>query len=219
MAYIIEPPIFKDRSDAGRRLAERLVQYQGRDVVVLAIPRGGIPVAVPIAEELAAPLDVIVVRRIVSAKAPDSSFGAVTPDGTIVYNEVVMARLGLSEEEVEALANQERIAALAQQRAFRPEDRPLDLRSKIAILVDDGLNTGFSMLAAIRAVRQHSPAQIIVAVPISSASAIEQIAPLVDDMVCLVVHRTPHFHFSIALYYSDQSLPSDSELVRLLRRA
>src|SRR5579884_688265 len=157
---------FKDRREAGRRLAEDLAEYAGLDPVVLALPRGGVPVAYEVAKALNAPLDVFLVRKLGVPGHEELAMGAIASGGVRVVNESVQRGLGLTEAEVEAVAAQEAAELERRERAYRGDRPPPDLRGRTAILVDDGLATGSSMRAAVAAVRQLGPARVAVAVPV-----------------------------------------------------
>lgn len=210
-------PVFEDRLDAGRRLAQKLVRYRGQDVVVLAIPRGGVPVGFAVAKELGAKLDVIIPRKIPIPDNPEAGFGAVTADGTVVLNEPLVAQLGLTRDTIERLVDEVRAEIVRRQQAYRGGRPPADLAGKTVILVDDGLASGYTMMAAIQSVRKQRPKAIIVAVPVSPADAAERIRPLVDDLVVLVVRRT--WVFAVASFYRRWYDLTDEEVIDYLKRA
>ena len=209
-------PKFADRRDAGRELARELRHYRDRsDVVVLALPRGGVPVAVEIAEALGAPLDVFLVRKLGMPGHPEFAIGAIASGGVRVLNDDVVRWYGISEQIVETLAAQEQAELERRERAYRGA-RPLsDLRDRTVILVDDGLATGASMRAAVQAVRAHHPARVVVAVPVGAAETCEAFANITDETVCA---RTPEPFSAVGLWYRDFSQTSDEEVRDLLRR-
>jgi putative phosphoribosyl transferase len=181
-------PIFVDRLDAGRQLGEelRLRGYGDEPAVVLAIPRGGVPVGHAVAQAIGALLAIIVPRKLPLPSDPDTGFGAVTPDGTLLLNQPLIERVQLQVEEIKRVAVETLSEACRQVRTYCGDCPPLDLAGKTAILVDDGLISGFTTLAAVRAVCRYEPARVVVAVPVGSFSAIDRLRPQVDDLVCLV---------------------------------
>ena len=216
VAHSFVNPKFADRRDAGRELARELRHYRDRsDVVVLALPRGGVPVAVEIAEALGAPLDVFLVRKLGMPGHPEFAIGAIASGGVRVLNDDVVRWYGISEQIVETLAAQEQAELERRERAYRGA-RPLsDLRDRTVILVDDGLATGASMRAAVQAVRAHHPARVVVAVPVGAAETCEAFANITDETVCA---RTPEPFSAVGLWYRDFSQTSDEEVRDLLRR-
>jgi putative phosphoribosyl transferase len=208
---------FRDRSEAGRLLAQRLAPYAGRDgVVVLALPRGGVPVAREVAEVLNAPLDVFVVRKLGLPGHDELAVGAIASGGVRVLNEGVVEAAGMTPEAIEQVAARERAEIERRERVYRGGRPPLAPEGKIVILVDDGLATGATMRAAIAAVRERSPARLVVAVPTAAPSTCEELARQVDELVCL---RTPEPFYAVGLWYEDFSQTSDDEVRELLERA
>lgn len=213
----MEQPVFQDRLAAGQELAKRLEAYKGPNTIVLAIPRGGVPVGFAVARGLAARLDVIIPRKIPIPWNPEAGFGAVTADGTTVLNEQMVEQLGLSQQKVKELAADVQREIRRRLSVYRG-DRPLpSLEGKTVLLVDDGLASGFTMMAAIKSVRKSKPARVVVAVPVTPYNSAELIRPLVDDLVSLVVART--WSFAVASYYRDWYDLSDEEVVQYLNRA
>jgi predicted phosphoribosyltransferase len=207
---------FEDRTEAGRRLAKELAAYAGTDAVVLALPRGGVPVAFPVARALGLPLDVFVVRKLGVPGQPELAMGAIASGGARVMNEDVLAGLGLREADVEAVAEKERTVLEQREHTYRGDRPPLDVRGRTAILVDDGLATGASMRAAIAAVRAREPRRIVVAVPTAPARTLEELRGEVDDVVCVV---TPRPFFAVGGSYVDFDQTTDDEVRDLLERA
>jgi predicted phosphoribosyltransferase len=208
---------FRDRAEAGRLLAERLTPYAGRpDVVVLALPRGGVPVAYEVARALNAPLDVFVVRKLGLPGHEELAVGAIASGGVRVLNEGVVAAAGLTPEAIEGVAERERAEIERREREYRGDRPPLSPEGKVAILVDDGLATGATMRAAIAAVRERSPARVVVAVPTAAPSTCDELAREVDELICL---RTPEPFYAVGLWYDDFSQTSDEEVRELLERA
>jgi putative phosphoribosyl transferase len=209
--------VFRDRHHAGRALAEKLTRYAGeRDVVVLALPRGGVPVAYEVARALRAPLDVFVVRKLGVPGHEEVAMGAVASGGARVLNEDVVRGLGIPEHAIDAVATWERRELTRRERLYRGDRPPPDVRDKTVIVVDDGLATGASMHAAITALRAHHPARIVVAVPTASSETCEALRPLVDDVICAT---TPEPFHAVGLWYEDFSQTTDDEVRELLVRA
>jgi putative phosphoribosyl transferase len=208
---------FKDRADAGRFVAERLSAYANRpNVLVLALPRGGVPVAFEIARALDAPLDVFLVRKLGVPGQEELAMGAIASGGVIVLNDDVISYLGLSREEIETVAATEQKELERRERTYRDNRRLPDVEGHIVILVDDGLATGSTMRAAVAAVRKQSPARIVVAVPIAAPSVCDAFKDEVDEIVCGL---TPETFFSVGFWYDDFSQTTDEEIRDLLARA
>jgi putative phosphoribosyl transferase len=207
---------FDDRRDAGRQLASKLAAYAGARPLVLALPRGGVPVGYEVARALSAPLDVFVVRKLGVPHNEEFAMGAVASGGALVLNEEVVARLGIAAEVVARVAEIERREIERRERAFRG-GRPLpDVRRRTVILVDDGLATGATMRAAVAALRKMKPARLVVAVPISDPDVCDEFRHLADDVVCAV---TPEPLHSVGLWYRDFTQTADDEVRELLARA
>jgi predicted phosphoribosyltransferase len=205
---------FADRREAGKELASKLRKYGGRDdTVVLALPRGGVPVAYEIAEALDAPLDIFVVRKLGMPGHPEYAMGAIASGGVRVVNEDVIRWYGISQAAIEAVAREELAELERREREYR-RGRPLtDLRGRTAILVDDGLATGSTMRAAVQAVRVHEPARVIVAVPVGAPATCDEFQDITDETVCA---RTPEPFSAVGLWYRDFSQTSDDEVRALL---
>jgi predicted phosphoribosyltransferase len=209
--------VFVDRRDAGRRLADKLTAYADRpDLVVLALPRGGVPVAAEVARALGAPLDVFVVRKLGAPGAEELAMGAVASGGVRVLNDDVVRGLGIASEVIDAVTAAEQRELVRRERVYRGDRPPPDVKGRTAILVDDGLATGASMLAAIAALRRLEPAHITVAVPTASRDTCEALRAHVDDVVCAI---TPEPFHAVGLWYEDFSQTSDDEVRGLLRAA
>jgi predicted phosphoribosyltransferase len=209
--------VFRNRTEAGRALAERLAAYAGRpDVIVLALPRGGVPVAHEVARALHAPLDVFLVRKLGVPGHEELAMGAVATGGVRVLNEQVVRALRIPEAAIDAVARREEQELARRERLYRGDRPPPDVRGKTVILVDDGLATGATMLAAVRALRQQQPARVVVAVPIASRDTCELLREEAEDVVCAV---TPEPFYAVGLWYEDFSQTTDAEVRDLLRRA
>lgn len=207
--------LFADRADAGRQLAAHLRHHRDRDdVVVLGLPRGGVPVAYEVARSLQAPLDVFVVRKLGAPGREELAMGAIASGGARVLNRRVVDAYGVSEEDVEKVADREATELARREQAYRGGLPPLSIEGRTVILVDDGLATGASMRAAVAALREHGAAWIVGAVPVSSAETCAQFEYCVDEMVCA---HTPEPFFAVGLWYEDFAATTDDEVRRLLR--
>ncbi len=207
---------FLDRKEAGRRLAEELApRVAGEDVVVFALPRGGAPVAAPIARALKAPLDLTLVRKIGAPYQPELAMGAVADSGTpvVVRNEDVIELLGVSEARfAEACAHE--CAEIRRRRKLYLGARPrADAKGRTAVVVDDGVATGATTRAALRAVRAQAPKRLILAVPVASTEALDALRAEADEIVCLEAHD---YFYGVGGYYADFQQVSDEEVIALL---
>ena len=208
--------IFANRAEAGRSLAWRLEKYANRhDVVVLGIPRGGIPVAAEVAEALRAPLDVFLVLKLGVPGHEELAFGAISSGSVRVPNRQILRTLSIRSSEVEGITARAEEELKRGEAAYRGDQGPLSVAGKTVILVDDGVATGTSLLAGIRALRQLRPAKIVVAVPVAPAPVSKRLAYEVDEMVCVV---TPEPFGAIGQFYDDFSQVEDKEVVQLLAR-
>ena len=209
--------VFRDRRHAGRTLAQVLAGYANRsDVIVLALPRGGVPVAYEVAKALHAPLDVFVVRKLGVPGHEEYAMGAIASGGVRVLNDEVVRRLGIPDAAVDAVARSEQGELERRERLYRAGRPPPDARGRTVILVDDGLATGSTMLAAVRALRPQQPARIVVAVPTASAETCAQLRSEADEVVCAT---TPEPFRAVGMWYDDFSQTSDEEVRELLARA
>ena len=206
---------FEDRKDAGRALAPRLRQYSGRsDVVVLALPRGGVPVAFPVAEALDAPLDLFLVRKLGTPGHRELAMGAIASGGTRVLNDEVVKWYGISPAAIDAVAREEEQELVRREAAYREGRDAPPLEGRIVILIDDGLATGSTMMAAVKAVRQRDPAKVIVAVPVGARDTCEALSTVADEVVCV---RTPEPFSAVGQWYLDFDQTTDEEVRQLLR--
>jgi putative phosphoribosyl transferase len=221
-AKIIEEPtlrervqVFRDRFQAGKLLAEKLREYyREENVIVLAIPAGGVPVGNMIAKELVVPMDVVIVRKAQIPWNTEAGFGAVTWDGETVLNEPLVEQLGLTNEELEESISKTKRNIQERLRKFRG-DKPLpQLRDKVIILVDDGLASGFTMLATARSARKRQPKKIIVAVPTASLGAVELLMFEVDEIVCLNIRSGSSF--AVADAYENWYDLTDEDVLKIL---
>jgi predicted phosphoribosyltransferase len=208
---------FRDRREAGRLLAQRLRKYAGRDdVVVLALPRGGVPVAYEVANELRAPLGVFLVRKLGVPGYEEFAMGAIASGGVLVLDQGLVQRLGIDQRLLEQAVAQELQELQRREQAYDGRRTPQQLEGKTAILVDDGLATGSTMRAAALAVRELDPARVVVAVPVAARETCGEFRDVVDEVVCEVTPRPFH---AVGLWYEDFSQTSDDEVRELLDQA
>lgn len=213
--------LFHDRADAGRRLGERLHRFFKDEFsplgpqLVLALPRGGIPVGAEVAVALHAPLDVFVVRKLGSPGQEELAMGAIASGGIRVVNAGVVSALGITPSEIERVASREQQELERREQLYRGDRSPLDVRGRCIILVDDGLATGYTMRAAIAALRLEDPKQIVVAVPVASAEVCRELQQQADAVVCLV---TPSGFMAVGQWYQDFTQTGDEEVRDLLDR-
>ncbi len=208
---------FRDRVHAGQLLAEKLMQYANREgVLVLAVPRGGVPVGFEVAQALHAPLDVFVLRKLGAPWHEELGFGAVASGGVRIMEQETIDALGLTSEEIEAVVEREESELRRRERVYRGERPAPNVKGKIVVLVDDGIATGSSMLAAIAALRHFKPAKIVIAVPVAAASTAKRLRKIVDEFVAV---EAPAAFYAVGQFYADFQPTSDEEVVDLLERA
>ena len=208
---------FRDRREAGRVLAQELTAYAGRpDVVVLALPRGGVPVAYEVARALGAPLDVFLVRKLGVPGHEELAMGAVATGGVRVLNDQVVRALGIPPDVIDMVAAWEQQELARRERLYRGDRPPPDVKGRTVILVDDGLATGATMRAALAALRQQQPARRVVAVPTAAAQTCDALRTEADDVVCAT---TPEPFDAVGFWYEDFSQTTDDEVRELLDRA
>jgi putative phosphoribosyl transferase len=208
---------FADRAEAGRILAEQLAAYAGRDdVIVLALPRGGVPVAYEVASVLDAPLDVFLVRKLGAPGQEELAMGAIASGDVVVINDEVIKALRVPAEVVETKIVSERKELARRESIYRGDRPPLEVTGRTVILVDDGLATGSTMRAAVTALRRQHPARIVVAVPIGAASTCAELEAIADECICAF---TPDPFRAVGLWYGDFAQTSDDEVSVLLDRA
>ena len=208
---------FANRTEAGCLLAEKLVQYAGRnDVIVLGLPRGGVPVAYEVAKRLGAPLDVFIVRKLGVPGFEELAAGAIASGGVRVLNEDVMRAIPHPDEAIEAVTARETAELERREHEYRDGQQAPELRDRVVILVDDGLATGATMRAAIKALRQRGAAKIVVAVPVGPPGTCREIEQEADETICL---STPEVFQAVGQYYEDFSQTSDQDVREVLSRA
>jgi predicted phosphoribosyltransferase len=208
---------FRDRTEAGQLLAGALTAYANRpDVIVLALPRGGVPVAYEVARALNAPLDVFIVRKLGVPGHEELAMGAVASGGIRVLNEPVVRALQIPEYVINAVAEWEQREIERREREYRGDLPPPDVKGRTVILVDDGLATGSTMLAAVKALRQQRPARIVVAVPTAARDTCEALKAEVDEIICAV---TPEPFYAVGFWYENFTQTTDEEVRELLARS
>jgi predicted phosphoribosyltransferase len=208
---------FQNRAEAGVLLGKRLAAYAERpDVLILALPRGGVPVGFEIAKALHAPLDVLIVRKLGVPGQEELAMGAIVSGGMQVLNESVVESLGISAQEIQAAAAREQTELERREHVYRGGRPSPAIRGRTVILVDDGIATGTTMRIALVAVRRQGPSRLVLAVPVAPSSTCRELKPLVDEMVCLL---TPQDFVAISLWYEDFRQTSDQEVCDLLEQA
>lgn len=209
-------PYFEDRRDAGQALAEQLMAYANQpDIIVLGLPRGGVPVAFEVAQALHAPLDVFLVRKLGMPGHEELAIGAIASGGMRVLNDDVIDVWYISAETIAAVTLRERIELERREKLFRGDRPPLNVRDCTVILVDDGLATGATMLAAVRTLKQQEPIRLLAAVPIAAPETCEAFEQEVDEIICAV---TPEPFFSVGLWYADFPQVPDAEVQYLIEQ-
>jgi len=206
--------LFKNRAAAGRRLAERLAGEDLPNGLVLGIPRGGVVVAAAIARALGLPLDIIVPRKIGAPRNPEVAVGAVTQDGTAIYNDSLLRRMHLEPGDLEPQVEREIREIERRMTLYRGSRVPPDLAGRTVVLVDDGIATGYTVLAALRSLRGAGAHKIVLAVPVAPLETLEQLSPEVDRIICL---ESPEDFYAVGQFYLDFRQTTDQEVIDLLR--
>jgi predicted phosphoribosyltransferase len=209
---------FDDRKEGGRALAAKLSRYKNRsDVVVLALPRGGVPVAFEVARALNAPLDLLIVRKLGVPGQEELAFGAIASGGVTVYNEALVSALNMSEPMIEKVLEAERNELDRREKMYRKDRAPLDLRGKTVIIIDDGLATGATMRAALAAVKKLGPNEVIAAAPVASRGTCDQINERSDGLcICAMM---PEPFYGVGMWYRNFNQTTDAEVTALLEKA
>ncbi len=210
------PRVFRDRAEAGVALAAHLDGLRGDDIVVLGLPRGGVPVAFEIATVLEAPLDVIVVRKIGAPGQPELAMGAIGEDGVRVVNDEIVRLVGASEADISRVEQRERDELQRRAKRFRTATSRVDLTGHIAVIVDDGIATGSTARAACQVARAHGASRIVLAVPVAAPESVAALADDADEIICV---ETPTWLRSVGEWYDDFTQVDDQTVVDLLERA
>jgi predicted phosphoribosyltransferase len=201
---------YRDRNEAGQSLARELSHYAGRnDVVVLALPRGGVPIGFEIAHALHAPLEIFLVRKLGVPGYDELAMGAIASGGTMVLNESVLKQLRITDEQIEDVRRRETRELQRREEAFRDGRTPVQVTNRICILVDDGLATGSTMRAAVLALRKQNPMRVVVAVPVASADVCEEFQSIADEVICLY---TPEPFLAVGRWYDDFAQLDDDDV-------
>jgi putative phosphoribosyl transferase len=204
---------FADRRDAGRRLAERLLALADEDPVVVALPRGGVPVADEVARALAAPLEILAVRKLGAPHNPEYGIGAIAEDGTRVFDPEALAVLGIDNAALAAIVARENEELRRRVAAYRGDRHPIDLEGRTVIVVDDGVATGVTDTAALRSIRRRRPRRLILAVPVAAPDSLARLREEADDVLCLLA---PALLYGVGQWYRDFSQVSDDEVIAAL---
>jgi len=207
--------VFEDRTDAGKRLSKFLSEYKGSDSIVLAIPSGGVPVGKEIKDALSLPLDLLIVRKVQIPWNPEAGFGAVNLDGYVIFNDALLHQLDLTEHVINLQIEKTKEILKKRNDLFRKEKVFPSLRNKTAILVDDGLASGYTMIAATEFVKKRNPFRIIIAVPTGSYNTVKKISSLVDHLYCLNIREGSPY--AVAEAYRNWYDLSDEEVMRILK--
>ncbi len=208
--------LFEDRCQAGEKLAEKLSPYRGQHPLILAVPRGGVTVAKLIWDNLGGELDLIITRKIGAPYQPELAIGAVTSDGFVMINENVVSRLNVNAEYIDKVAGEEQIEIQRRLEMYRG-NRPLpDVDNRLVILVDDGVATGYTLLAALRSLKEKEPLKLILAVPVGPPDTFSMLENEVDELVCL--EAPPHFA-AVGQFYRNFDQVSDAEVSAMLEKA
>jgi putative phosphoribosyl transferase len=208
-----EHALFANREDAGERLGTALARFRGQRPLVLGIPRGGVPVAAQVAKALDGELDVIVARKLGSPFSPELAVGAVTADGARYLNTQTIDELGVPEAYLDHVTKEKRAEAEARERRFRAGKAPLSVEGRTVIIVDDGLATGSTMIAAARSVRARRPQRLVIAVPVAPRETCDAMHAEADEVTCL---EMPAFFMAVGLHYRDFSQTEDEDVERIL---
>ena len=208
---------FKDREEAGALLARKLYDLKNdQDVIILALPRGGVPIGFVIAHKLYKPLDIYLVKKLGVPSQEELAMGSVSSSGEISLERGLIERLNISDSDLDQLISDKQIELKEREILLRGKRSPLELDGKTIILVDDGLATGATMVTAIKGIKKHNPKKLIVAVPVASRESLDLIQKEVNEVICLLV---PDFFYSVSVWYSDFRQTTDGEVITLLKKA
>lgn len=206
---------FQNREDAGIRLGQALQKYKNDNPIVLGVPRGGVVVAAKVAEELEAPLDVIISRKIGAPHNPEVAIGAVTQDGTVIKDEAMVELLGVSDFQIRDMANLVSAEISRRVDAYRGGRAGHGVHNRTVIVIDDGIATGFTIKAALQSVRKANPSRLVLAVPVAPPETVKDLRSQVDDLVCL---EEPNDFYAVGQFFQDFDQTSDEEVIELLAK-
>jgi putative phosphoribosyl transferase len=215
MRHTTAEPLFENRYDAGRKLAEKLYEYANKSVVVLGIPNGGVAVALGVALGLNADLDLVISRKIPLPLSPEGGFGSVTDNGTAIFDEKIIQKFGLSQSQIDYQVNQVRSDIRHRSLLYHADRRPVSITGRTVIVVDDGLASGYTMRAAVTSLRHRGPKQIIATVPVGQEPAVIALREVADRVVTCTVGKDPRFY--IADYYRSWHDITDAEVLYCLK--
>jgi putative phosphoribosyl transferase len=215
MRHSTAEPVFENRYDAGRKLAEKLYEYAGKSVVVLGIPNGGVAVALGVALGLNADLDLVISRKIPLPLSPEGGFGSVTDDGTTIFDEELIKKTGLSQPQINYQVNQVRSDIRHRSLLYHADRPPISISGRTVIVVDDGLASGYTMRAAVESLRHRKPDKVIAAVPVGPEPVVEALRKVADRVVTCLVGKEPPFY--IADYYRYWHDITDAEVLHCLK--
>jgi putative phosphoribosyl transferase len=208
-------PVFENRYDAGRKLAEKLSGYAGKSVVVLGIPNGGVAVALGVALSLEADLDLVISRKIPLPLSPEGGFGSVTDDGTTIFDKEIIRKAGLSEAQINYQVNKVRSDIRHRSLLYHADRPPVSISGRTVIVIDDGLASGYTMRAAIKSLRQRKPAQVVAAVPVGPEPAVIALREVADAVVACIISHEKRFY--VADYYRHWHDITDAEVLHCLK--
>lgn len=207
--------LFKDQVSAGEELAKELKKYKKKEAIVLAVPRGGVATGYGLAKKLSLPLDIIVTRKIGAPDNPELAVGAVgETKGSLWLNKQLVAQLGVTDEYIKSETKIQKLEIRRRERVYRKGKDPLDLKDKTIILVDDGVATGATIIAAAREIRDSQPKKVVVAIPVAPPETVERLKKEVDEVVCL---STPKLFFAVSQWYENFKQYSDEEVIKLIK--
>ena len=215
MRHSTAEPIFENRYDAGRKLAEKLAEFAGQSVVVLGIPNGGVAVALSVALALGADLDLVISRKIPLPLSPEGGFGSITDDGTIMLNDDAVKNAGLSDQQINYQVNRVRVDIRERSLLYHKDRPPLTISGRTIIIVDDGLASGYTMRAAIESLRHRKPEKIVAAVPVGPERVVQELQEIADEVVTCAVGTGPRFYVSD--YYRYWHDITDGEVLHCLK--
>ncbi len=215
MRHTSEEPVFENRYDAGRKLAEKLTEFTGSSAIVLAIPNGGVAVALGVALAIGAEFDLVISRKIPLPLSPEGGFGSVTDDGTIILDENIVKHAGLTQQQINYQVNQVRANIKQRSLLYHKDRRPLVITGRTVVIVDDGLASGYTMKAAITSIRKRKPDRVIAAVPVGPERVVNDLKKVADRVVACVIGTNPEFYVSD--YYRYWHDITDSEVLTCLK--